>query len=137
MTPIERLRAQFDQQLANAATEQDLRALRDQYLGRKGGVLANLMKEVASAPAEARPALGRQANELKTAIERALDKRRMALEATRPVAGAVDITLPGRQVIAGHRHPLTVLRERIEDIFSRQGYEILDGPETEDDHHNF
>jgi len=137
VTTIDRLRAQFDQQLAGAATEQDIRALRDQYLGRKGGVLATLMKQVASAPAEARAALGRQANELKSAIERALDERKAALDATRPIAGAVDVTLPGRPVVAGHRHPLTVLRERIESIFSRQGYEILDGPETEDDHHNF
>jgi phenylalanyl-tRNA synthetase alpha chain len=95
------------------------------------------MKEVASASPDDRPALGRQANELKTAIERALDERRATLDATRPVAGGVDVTLPGRTFTVGHRHPLTVLRERIEAIFARQGYEILDGPETEDDHHNF
>ena len=45
--------------------------------------------------------------------------------------------MPGRPVVVGHRHPLTVLRERLEAIFARQGYEILDGPETEDDYHNF
>jgi len=136
-TPIDRLRTDFEQQLASAASEQDLKALRDRYLGRKGGALAAMMKEVAAAPPDVRPALGRQANELKAAIEAALESRRTALETRRPVRGSVDITLPGRAPAVGHRHPLTVLRERLEDIFARQGYEILDGPEAEDDHHNF
>ena len=134
---IDRLRARFDEQLAAATTEQDIRTLRDQYLGRKGGALATLLKQVASAPPDQRPALGRRANELKAAIEQALDERHRAIEATRPVAGRLDVTLPGRTFNVGHRHPLTVLREQIEVIFARQGYEILDGPETEDDHHNF
>jgi phenylalanyl-tRNA synthetase alpha chain len=137
VTAIERLRAQFDEQLASASTEQDIRALRDQYLGRKGGALAALLKQVASAPPDVRPVLGRQANELKSAIEQALDAKRVVLEASRPIAGGVDVSLPGRAVTVGHRHPLTVLRDRIEGIFARQGYEILDGPESEDDHHNF
>ncbi|HXE79542.1 MAG TPA: phenylalanine--tRNA ligase subunit alpha [Vicinamibacterales bacterium] len=137
LSAIERLRSDFEQQLAAAGTEQDLKALRDRFLGRKGGALSALMKELAAAPPDVRPALGRQANELKTAIEQALESRRAALETSRPVKGAVDVTLPGRAPIVGHRHPLTVLRERIETIFARQGYEILDGPETEDDHHNF
>ena len=135
--PIDRLRARFDDQLRAAATDRDLKALRDEYLGRKGGAVAALMKEVASAPAEARPALGRRANELKTFIEQALAGRRETLEAARPPAEAVDVTLPGRSVVVGRRHPLTALRERLESIFARQGYEILDGPETEDDYHNF
>jgi phenylalanyl-tRNA synthetase alpha chain len=95
------------------------------------------MKAVASAPADERPALGRLANELKQEIEAALDARRDAFASTRPPAGAVDVTLPGRPAVLGHLHPLTQLRSRIEGIFARQGYEIIDGPETEDDWHNF
>jgi phenylalanyl-tRNA synthetase alpha chain len=59
------------------------------------------------------------------------------LAAARAPAGSVDVTLPGRALTPGHRHPLTVVRERIEAIFARWGYEVLDGPETEDDWHNF
>ena len=136
-SPIESLRAQFSAEVASAATDADLKALRDQYLGRKGGAVAALMKAVASAPADERPALGRLANELKQEIEAALDARRDALASTRPPAGAVDVTLPGRPAVLGHLHPLTQLRSRIEAIFARQGYEIIDGPETEDDWHNF
>ena len=88
-------------------------------------------------PADTRRELGRLTNELKSAIEQALDTRREELAASRLPAGAVDVTLPGRPLPRGHRHPLTVMRERVEAIFARQGYDILDGPETEDDWHNF
>ena len=136
-SPIESLRAQFGAELASAATEADLKALRDQYLGRKGGAVAGLMKAVAGASADERPALGRLANELKQEIEAAIDAKRDALASSRPPAGAVDVTLPGRPAVIGRLHPLTQLRTRIEAIFARQGYEIIDGPETEDDWHNF
>jgi phenylalanyl-tRNA synthetase alpha chain len=136
-SPIESLRAQFSVELASAATDADLKALRDQYLGRKGGAIAGLMKAVAGASADERPALGRLANELKQEIEAAIDAKRDALASSRPPAGAVDVTLPGRPAILGRLHPLTQLRTRIEAIFARQGYEIIDGPETEDDWHNF
>ena len=136
-TPIDTLRAEFVAALGAAGTESDLKALRDQYLGRKGGAIAGLMKAVAGAPADERPALGRLANELKQEIEAAIDAKRDALASSRPPAGAVDVTLPGRPAILGRLHPLTSLRTRIEAIFARQGYEIIDGPETEDDWHNF
>jgi phenylalanyl-tRNA synthetase alpha chain len=137
MSIVADLRARFDEQLGQASSDNDLRTLKDQYLGRKGGAIASLMREVASAPATERPALGRLANELKTYIEETIAARRSALESSRPPVGAVDVTLPGRPAAVGHRHPLTVVRERLEAIFARQGYEILDGPETEDDYHNF
>ena len=137
MSSIADLKTQFTADLAGVATEADLKALRDQYLGRKGGAVAGLMKALAAVPPDQRPALGQQINELKQRIEIALDERLAALTSTRRPAGAVDVTLPGRGPAVGRLHPLTQLRSRIEAIFARQGYEILDGPETEDDWHNF
>ncbi len=134
---IERLRAEFQAALAAAAGDQALREVRDRFLARKGGVVASLMKAVATAPPAERPLLGTLANQFKNEIETALDERRAALEARRPVAGSVDITLPGRQAPLGHLHPLTHVRNQVEAIFSRMGYEILEGPEIEDDYHNF
>jgi phenylalanyl-tRNA synthetase alpha chain len=134
---VSTLRQRFATELAGTSTEQDLKTLRDQYLGRKGGAVVALMKAIASAPAEDRPLLGRDANDLKREIETAIDERRSALATARPPAGAVDVTLPGRAPAIGRLHPLTQLRDRIEAIFARQGYEIIDGPETEDDWHNF
>jgi len=136
-SPIESLRAEFVSALNEATSESQLKTLRDRFLGRKGGAVAALMKDLASAPPDERPALGKQVNELKQEIEAALDARVAEVASSRPPAGAVDVTLPGRPVIVGCLHPLTQLRSRIEAIFARQGYEIIDGPETEDDWHNF
>jgi phenylalanyl-tRNA synthetase alpha chain len=136
-TAIDRLRAEFLRDLSGLESEAGLQAVRDRYLGRKSGALAGLMKALASAPAEARPELGRLANELKREIEAQLAGRRAGLEQTRPPAGAVDITLPGHQRAFGHRHPITVIRDDIETIFARMGYQVLEGPEIEDDYHNF
>lgn len=137
MIDTDRLRAEFLDQLEKAGSDRELQAVRDQYLGRKGGVVAGLMKEVAGAPAAERPALGKLVNDLKSALERDLAARKEALEASRGPAGAVDVSLPGREIPLGHRHPLIILRERVETIFTRMGYEILDGSEAEDDYHNF
>jgi phenylalanyl-tRNA synthetase alpha chain len=136
-SPIDLLRSEFTDALARASNDSELKALRDRFLGRKGGAVAALMKELASAPPAERPALGKQVNELKQEIEAALDACVADVTASRPPAGAVDVTLPGRPPVVGRLHPLTQLRQRIEGIFARQGYEIIDGPETEDDLHNF
>ncbi len=137
MSSIADLRTQFAADIASARTDADLKALRDKYLGRKGGAVAGLMKALGAASPEERPALGQQINELKQHIETVLDEHLAALSSARRPAGGVDVTLPGRPPAIGRLHPLTQLRSRIEAIFARQGYEILDGPETEDDWHNF
>jgi phenylalanyl-tRNA synthetase alpha chain len=134
---IARLRTEFQQELARVSSEPDLQSLRDKYLGRKSGVITTLMKSVATAPPDLKPVLGKLANELKQEIERQLAGQRVALEATKAPVGAVDITLPGRRPSIGHPHPLTIVREQIEAIFTRMGYQVLQGPEVEDDYHNF
>jgi len=136
-TTFARLRDEFAAALALATTEREVQALRDRFVGRKSGALTALWGEIAKAPPDQKRELGRLANELKSAIETHITERQAALAASRQPAGAVDVTLPGRAIAPGHRHPLNVLRDRIEAIFSRWGYEILDGPETEDDWHNF
>ena len=134
---ISSVRAQFERELAAAASEADLRALRDRYLARKGGLVSTLLKDVASAPPDQRPGLGRDANLLKQHIEETLKARLAEAALSRPVVDAIDVTLPGRAPLVGHRHPLTLLRERVEEIFLRMGFFIAEGPELEDDYHNF
>ena len=119
------------------SSESDLQSLRDKYLGRKSGAVTALMKSVASAPPDLKPVLGKLANELKQELEAQLTDRKTSLESTKAPVGAVDITLPGRAPLIGHRHPLTIVREEIEAIFTRMGYQVLEGPEIEDDYHNF
>jgi len=134
---IDALRADFERDLATATTLAALRGVRDRYLARKGGLVSGLLKNLGSAPADVRPRLGKLANDLRQLIEAQLDERIAEAEADRPPAGAVDLTLPGRQPAFGHQHPLTLLRERIESIFSRMGFLIIEGPELEDEDHNF
>jgi phenylalanyl-tRNA synthetase alpha chain len=134
---VDALRKQFEQDLAAASSEADLRAVRDRYLARKGGLVSGLLKTLGQAPAGERPRLGQLVNQLKEDLDSTLSARLDAVSAARPPAGSVDITLPGRSRRVGHRHPLTILRERIEAIFTRFGFLIIDGPELEDDYHNF
>src|SRR5215471_6429458 len=135
------LQRTFERELASIASEADLRELRDRYLARKGGVAANLLKDVASAGADERRTLGQAANQFKQHGEAAIASAQASLAAVSADrerrANAVDVTLPGRPPLAGHRHPLTLLRERVEAIFLRFGFLIVEGPELEDDYHNF
>jgi phenylalanyl-tRNA synthetase alpha chain len=137
MSAIDQLRTEFQSALASATTLAAAKAVRDEFLSRKQGRVTALLKAIGSAPADERKALGAQANALKQEIETALDAREAELAATAAPPGAVDVTLPGRLPLPGRRHPLTQVRERIEDIFLGMGYQIIDGPELEDDWHNF
>ena len=134
---IEHLRRDFSARLASATTDRQVQALSDEFLSRKSGSVTALLKNLGSIPAEARREFGQLVNTLKAEIESALEEKRTALASTRPPAGAVDVTLPGRSVPMGRIHPLMRVRQQVEDIFSRMGYEILEGPEVEDDYHNF
>lgn len=134
---IDRLRTEFRSALSNASTSRDLQNLHDHYLGRKRGLLAALLKTIASVPVDQRRTLGSAANSLKKEIEAALLARREGFESKQTTVEEIDVTLPGRDSPLGHRHPLTLLREEIERIFSSLGFEILHGPEVEDDYHNF
>jgi len=136
-TSIEQLRSRFHAQLASASTAADLKSLHDEFLSRKAGAVTGLMKTLGTLPPDARREFGQLVNTLKTEIETALDERRSVLESTRRPAGAIDVTLPGRKLPMGRIHPLMRVRREVEDIFAHMGYEILEGPEVEDDFHNF
>ena len=134
---IARLRDEFTAELTAASGERELQAVRDKYLARKGGLIAALMSAVAAAGQDERPGLGRLANELKTDIEARVSARKATLDRSRPPVGAIDVTLPGRVPLLGHRHPLTVVRDEMEEIFTRMGFAIVEGPEAEDEWHCF
>jgi phenylalanyl-tRNA synthetase alpha chain len=127
----------FKEELVAVRTAADLQALRSRWVGRKGSWVAAFMELVGRAAADEKRALGRLANDLKHTAEAAIAEREQALAATRRPAGAVDVTLPGRPPLAGYRHPLSLVREQVQNIFTRLGYQVLEGPEVEDDYHNF
>lgn len=114
-----------------------LAALRNRFARRNGGVVAALMQRLPELPPSDRAAFGKEVNQFKQRVETALKEREAALASARRPAGSVDITLPGRAPVLGSRHPLSVVRERVQEIFTRLGYQVLEGPEIEDDYHNF
>ena len=134
-TSVAALRREFDAALAAATTAADLQTLRDRFLGRKNGLVTALYGAIAKAPADQKREIGRLANELQQPVEAGLDARKADLGAPPARGGGLDLTLAPRPLPVGSRHPLNAMRERIERIFVRMGYEILDGPEAEDDWH--
>jgi phenylalanyl-tRNA synthetase alpha chain len=134
---IDQLRDRFQARLAGASTSADLKALHDEFLSRKSGVVTSLMKTLGTLEPEQRRSFGQQVNTLKAEIEAALEEKQASVNAARQPAGAVDVTLPGRRLPMGRIHPLMRVRRDVEDIFAHMGYEILEGPEVEDDFHNF
>ena len=134
---VDALRADFQVRLAAAGTDAAVKALADEFLSRKSGSVTALMKTLGSLAPDARREFGALVNALKQHIETTVEERRRGLAASRPPAGAVDVTLPARERLVGHVHPLMLVRQQVEDIFAHMGYEILEGPEVEDDFHNF
>jgi len=129
--------------LAEIAGAADLRALdevRVAWLGKKGRLTSEL-KALGQLAPELRRAAGQAVNELKRELAAALEARRDDLERAaldaRLVAEQIDVTLPGRAVDPGGPHPVTAAMERILEIFRRLGFAVEDGPEVEDDYHNF
>lgn len=115
--------------------------LKGRYLGREKGLVPELFAKLKRLPSSERSSFGEAANGVKREIEAAIGKLAAELEtreaASRDRAAAVDVTLPGRRSRLGGLHPITIVRRRIEDIFLRMGYSIADGPEIENDFHNF
>lgn len=110
------------------------------YLGKKGSLTA-ILRGLGSLSAEERPAAGKVGNEVRQALETAIENRRVALEtdalARRYAEQAVDVTLPGRRRPVGHRHLINAIAEEVEDFFVGLGYRIAEGPEVELDYYNF
>ncbi len=128
------IRAQALAAFEAAQSAAELDSLRVQYLGKKGELTA-VLKMMGKLSAEERPAMGQLANEVRSALEQALEAKGKELEAKaledRLKAEALDITVPGKPVKEGHRHPMYIALDEIKDIFIGMGFTVLDGPEVE------
>ena len=134
---ITAVRAEAEAAIGAVTDQRALEEFRVRFLARKGEIAAlfDRLKEVE--PAE-KPALGRLLNDLRREIQRLHDERAAALASgASAVRGGPDLTLPGRRGLVGTRHPLTQTLDEIKGIFVSMGFGIADGPEIEDDYHNF
>ena len=126
--------------IETTADERTLDQLRVDYLGKKGQ-LTELLKGLGKLPAEQRPAAGEYINEAKRQIQNALDTRRdiiveKSLE-QQLTKETIDVSLPGRRQSSGGLHPVSRTIDRIKQLFESVGYSVAEGPEIEDDYHNF
>ena len=140
MTDIESLSTQALADIAAASTSDALETLRVGLLGKSGSITAQL-KSLGALPGDQRKAAGEAINLARDAIGNALALRKAVLDDAaldvRLASESIDVTLPGRDGARGGIHPVSRTLERITDIFGRLGYELADGPEIEDDWHNF
>ncbi|AFM33749.1 MULTISPECIES: phenylalanine--tRNA ligase subunit alpha [Stutzerimonas stutzeri subgroup] len=140
---MENLDALVSQALEAVQQSEDIGALeqvRVQYLGKKGE-LTQLMQTLGKLSAEERPQAGALINAAKSSVQDVLNARKADLEKAaldaKLSAERIDVTLPGRGQASGGLHPISRALERMEQIFSRIGYSVAEGPEVEDDYHNF
>ena len=137
---LERLKEEALVLIDKAPDEQELLSVKARYLGKKGEITA-IMKEMGSLSPSERPAFGQLVNVVKDTLEAAftgrfLSIKKMATEDSLKKE-KVDITLPGRRVQIGKRHPLSIVMDEVVGIFTRIGFSVADGPEIETDYYNF
>ncbi len=140
MSEIDQVSKQALRDIDSAQSPDALEALRVAFLGKHGSITAQL-KQLGTLPAEQRKSAGEAINVARDMISAALAARKIELDSSalqaRLATETIDVTLPGRNASRGGLHPVSRTLERITDIFGRLGYELADGPEIEDDWHNF
>jgi len=128
------------EQISSASNLASLDQIRVQYLG-KTGLITEQLKQLVQLPPEERKAVGQEINLAKQALASAIDLRRDSLQADalnmRLAAESVDVTLPGRRMDTGGLHPVTLTIQRMQEIFAQLGFALAEGPQIEDDFHNF
>jgi len=135
---LSQLRQVFEEALAAAGDDPRLlEEVRVRFAGRRSGLLRQLEEKLASLPREEKPAFGKELNQFKRYVEEQLAAAAARAKKRQQAAEGVDVTLPGRKPPLGALHPVTLVRREIEEIFLRMGYSVADGPEIEDDWHNF
>lgn len=139
----EKLNAIIDEALKQIEASDSLDKLNEirvAYLGKKGE-LTNVLKSMKDVAPEDRPMVGQLVNEARTALEEKLDEKRTAFEKKlreeQIAKETIDVTLPAKKPLMGHRHPNTIALEEVERIFVGMGYEVVEGPEVEQDYYNF
>lgn len=139
----EKLEAIKAEALAKIDSANDLDALNDikvAVLGKKGELTA-VLKSMKDVPAEERPMVGQMVNDTRTAIEEKLEEKKTniarLLRTEKMKRETIDVTLPGKKNLRGHRHPNQIALEDLERVFIGMGYEVVEGPEVEYDRYNF
>ena len=131
---LEAIRSAALEAIAATQNAAELDALRVQYLGKKGELTA-VLKQMGKLSPEERPVMGQVANEVRSALENAIEAQSVVLAEKaleeQLAAETLDVTIPGKEVKIGHKHPMYIALDEIKDIFVGMGFTVLDGPEVE------
>ncbi|HUU11899.1 MAG TPA: phenylalanine--tRNA ligase subunit alpha [Phycisphaerae bacterium] len=137
LTDIQALHDDVLGRIAAAPDAQALETVRIEWLGRKAGRITTLLKSIPTVPPADRAAFGQAVNALKAAVTDRLAARKAELEGSGPRGATVDVTMPGRPLRLGRLHPITRATREMVEIFGRLGFACVEGPEVEDEWHNF
>lgn len=134
-----RLKQEAEEALGGVQDLAQLEVFRVKYLGRKGGLLTGVLRQLGTVAAEDRPRLGQLANDIKQAVEARFEEIKESFGSVTGAGatGAVDLTLPGRCLPFGKLHPVTQVMEEICAIFEGLGFAVAEGPDVESDYYNF
>ena len=131
---------QAQQDIHNSSNLANLEKLRVNFLGKKG-ILTQRLKQLGKLPASERPQAGQEINLAKKTLANAIETRKQVLQTialeTQLIKERIDVTLPGRGQLKGGLHPVTQTLQRIKNLFAQVGFAVKEGPEIEDDYHNF
>ena len=137
---LEQIKEEVRKQVEAAGTLDKLNEVRVNALGKKGA-LTEVLKGMKNVAAEERPKIGQMVNDTRAEIEAMLEvtKKKMegAIREAKMKEEVIDVTLPAKKNLVGHRHPNTIALEEVERIFIGMGYEVVEGPEVENDYYNF
>lgn len=126
--------------VAKASTIEELDNIRVQYLGKKGQ-FTDILKSLATLTPEERPKVGQEVNDAKESLQQALNAKRDHFQdeilSAQLSAEAIDVSLPGKRRALGGLHPITQVISRVENLFAQLGFTVVEGPEIEDEYHNF
>ena len=138
---LKQIERSAEQEIATAATLDELEERRIQFLGREKGALTVILRQLKDLPPAERGKIGAKANALRERIERLMNERATALRRSSHESvlqkERLDVTYPGRRIPRGHLHPITKVLREVEDIFLRMGFTVAEGPEIETEYYNF
>ncbi|MFO7887203.1 MAG: phenylalanine--tRNA ligase subunit alpha [Eubacteriales bacterium] len=137
---LQKIQKSAIKEINNFETKEEIERIRVKYLGKKGE-LTLLLREMGSLPKEKRPIIGKMANEVRAILEKNIEKKKYEIESIeknkRLEEEKIDITIPGNFLDVGKRHPLLKVKEELEDLFLKMGYDVVEGPEIDTVEHNF
>lgn len=139
-TQLEQIRQAAKEVLETFETKEQIEEARIKYLGKKGELTA-ILKQMGKLSAEERPVIGQLANEIRADIEATIAKKSAEIkekELERKLKEeTIDVTMPGKEALVGHKHPLSIVLDEIKEIFMGMGFDVAEGPEVEYDYYNF